>query len=521
MPDQEEASLMDAYCMESFTVPGTSFKRSRAGQHSNSSVEFRIGEVLNHVVLENSIVFVTHLNKVFAYPFSFDPQPGSAPVELTTFQQPSPSFHIEDVQGSFRNFGIFSSDGAVLLGTTTLINSFINASYQCLNCTRNPVTTTQLPEPFLPPALQCTSVVSLAFGDYHYHALHADGTITSHGTEPQRCGALGLGPWNLGPLRGLRYDPHEGTIVPPSTQSVSLPSTRPDSTSSLRTIWFEPEKWNFLCSLYKTSAAERFWNDFKMNNAPLEFTQTYGDWFEREGREWHLGPPDQRARTEILPSETTSPGTARDSASEEHPDKGAYFAVKISAAGWHSAALVLVDPEKAERVRKNYVVSPPASTAIPSTNVDGKNASYSASLPASSEITVSPSSSLSLRGLGTSLNQAGHRFLGLTTRDEMQAESGEGGKPAERGADDARAAVELQYIWEGSPLPMLLCGHDGKNGILPGTGQVTGWKSRVWLREAEIGRAGTWGQTVDLRSGGYEIEELDASGIIWLKGLEG
>ena len=59
-----------------------------------------------------------------------------------------------------------------------------------------------------------------------------------------------------------------------------------------------------------------------------------GDYFEREGARWEEG--------------VTEPG--------EMP---AYFALKVSAAGWHSAALVLVDEEKAERARQNHIVPPP------------------------------------------------------------------------------------------------------------------------------------------------------------------
>lgn len=162
-----------------------------------------------------------------------------------------------------------------------------------------------------------------------------------------------------------------------------------------------------------------------MNEAPPELVQAYGDWFEREGRAWHLGPPDQRI---------SATDTAPNRASENHPDKGAYFAVKISAAGWHSAALVLVDPEKAERVKRKYTVAEHGETAdSPSSR---------------------PRINLGLGGVHAFLQERGRSFLGLRARDGMQTVSG-------------------KFIWGGSPLPRLE-GPDG--GVVPGTGEVVGWR---------------------------------------------
>lgn len=63
-----------------------------------------------------------------------------------------------------------------------------------------------------------------------------------------------------------------------------------------------------------------------------------GDWFEAEGRKWE----DRIA----IPNR------------EENSDLGAYFALKVAAAGWHSAALVLVDEEKAEQARQSHIRKP-------------------------------------------------------------------------------------------------------------------------------------------------------------------
>ncbi|MCJ1250563.1 hypothetical protein MMC30_007791 [Trapelia coarctata] len=472
MPELDEASLIDAYLMESFTIPGTSFKRNQADLHSDSSLESCIGEVLNHIVLENSIVFITHLNKVFAYHLSYRLKPGFSPVELTTFRQTSLSFRIEDIQGSFHNFGVFSRDGAVLLGDTTLINSFIDASIQSPNFTLHPRNTRSeapLPQPFVPSALQCTSVVSLAFGDYHYHALHADGTISSHGTEPLACGAFGLGYQSLAMVRGVHYASWEGIIPTPSAPAPSLQSPSPDNLASLKTIWFETEKAEWLRRLHSYSAvAEKYRSQNMMNQEPPEMVQSFREWIERQGCAWHLGPLGRRTRKMPLSSDMTSTYITSDSDSEDHPDKGAYFAVKVSAAGWHSAALVLVDTEKAERVRRKYIVSSSASGATPNTGANVEEASCRVSLPPSSETTASASSGSNLRGIGTSLHQAGRRFLGLTLRDEMQAEISRNHASAEA----AQQSRTPRYVWDDIPFPRLvgLDGWERKRGADGGFG---------------------------------------------------
>ena len=61
-----------------------------------------------------------------------------------------------------------------------------------------------------------------------------------------------------------------------------------------------------------------------------EARKVVGDWFETEALKWENG------------SEAGS---------------GAFFAVKIAAAGLHSVALVLVDEEKAEITRQKHVIT--------------------------------------------------------------------------------------------------------------------------------------------------------------------
>ena len=62
-----------------------------------------------------------------------------------------------------------------------------------------------------------------------------------------------------------------------------------------------------------------------------------GNWFETEGRKWD--------------AYNTFPDS-------ENSELNAFFVLKVAAAGWHSAALVLVDEEKAERVKQKHIQKP-------------------------------------------------------------------------------------------------------------------------------------------------------------------
>ena len=268
IPESREDDFTDGYLMPSFTVPGTAFLQNQADQTYNSSHESPVGEVINHIILTNCIVFITHLNKVFAYPFPFDKRPDSPPIELTNFHRSSPSFHIEVLEGSAENFGIISRDGTVLLGNAKLLHLFFNETLgnpDGKSESLNPPPTKSLLHPIIPSALQSASVVSLAFGLFHYHALHADGTVTSHGIERGGCRSFGLGPPILAMVRGVHYGPNsKGTMVLPSD-----PSSAPARDSAPKTIWFEPEKAEWLRSLHKNSAEkDRFWLGNKLNEEP-------------------------------------------------------------------------------------------------------------------------------------------------------------------------------------------------------------------------------------------------------------
>ena len=397
-------------------MPGTSYQCREAKSSEDSSLDARIGEVTNHIVLDHYIVFITHKNKVFVYPADIDSSIAE-PIELTTFSQLFPGFQIEDIQGQMCNFGIFSSNGTVLLGNSNLLESFIRAS----QLTIQPHSKERL-QPRILPALQNSSVISLAFGDYHFHALHSDGTISSYGTEPQCCGALGLEPRLLANLRGA--------LPSINDRKVSLPLWNPDGR---RTIWFEPEKTQWLKDLVEQAGgnSEAITAEEIMSRGGTEALHVWSEWFEREGRAWHFGPKATNSSASESPDAAT--------------DKGAYFALKITAAGWHSGALVLVDEEKAEHVRQKWLMPPKSDISKPERHVDGQS-------PLVQVVSEA----------GTWLYETGRWFLGLTERDAHQKEDQEtvGEQPP-------------TYVWANDTLPRLRLPNGEE---MPGTAPLAAWR---------------------------------------------
>lgn len=122
---QETLAVADMMLIETVTIPGTGFRRMNNDRGVNGSLESRIGEVTAHIVLDEYILFTTHLNKVFCYPTTF-PMPaldGPQPIELITFypSDPSEHFSIRDLQGSFSRFAVFTDTGSVLMGSQSTL----------------------------------------------------------------------------------------------------------------------------------------------------------------------------------------------------------------------------------------------------------------------------------------------------------------------------------------------------------------------------------------------------------------
>lgn len=391
--------------MDPVIIPGTGFRRKR-NVRALDDLESRIGVVTNHVVLDQYIVFTTDLDKIFSYKTTYpflDPfQPD--PIELTTFYPDSPQtpFQIRDIQGSFRSFAVFTKSGSLLIGSCDLLDVF-----------HLPANTSLLPSPNVISSLQSQSVISLTFGDHHFLALRSNGTIASYGTECQSCGALGLGHHATAKLRGLR------DVTGFSRDTKLKPGEG-------RTVWFEPMMaiWleHMIAKSRQQEAAERGTMVATGHDMACD---AVADYFEREGSRWEEGVTGEE-------------------------ELGAYFVLKVSAAGWHSAALVLVDEEKVELAQKKHLVESPR-------------------LPHGAK--PSPSAFPRERGglfawLMAILVYSIRWFLGLTAQDLGTPPS----KPKPRARDlIGNPDFEMLFTWTRDPFPRLRMA-DGE--IMPGAVDV-------------------------------------------------
>lgn len=289
--------------LDNVEVPKTGYKRLR-DTHKESDDERALGAevgcVSNYIILEHYVVFVTDIGKVFCGRFG-DKNKVERILELRQLRNETGT--AVDVQGSFRRFAIFRNDEVI-----TSDQDYLEACWSGQQTDPEQNDTQGLRRI---PALQRNDVISVAFGDYHYLALHSNGKITSYGTELQACGALGLGhnAAEGGQARGIVYDrfSHNGQLLP-------------HAYTHGRQVWFDPRKREWIEHIVQGGTDP----DESTERRQL-FTSTpnvqgeISEWLEQESRAWDQG--------------------------QDEDGLGAYFALGVSAAGWHSGALVLVNDE--------------------------------------------------------------------------------------------------------------------------------------------------------------------------------
>lgn len=305
--DHEEDDADTMLVMKTSTVPNTDYQRPKKGQIESDEQRLigdSIGAVLNYILLEQFVVFVTDTGRVFCSRILMKSTVERI-LELHSLRG-SPEA-VLDVQGSCRHFAILR-DKEVITGE-------MNDLYEHWVLWRNGSEETHIPGLLKVPALQDTGVVQVAFGFGHFLALHSNGKITSYGKEGKPCGAMGLGaPRTMeSQIRGIRYTGpwHSGLLQHAYTSG--------------REVWFSHEKHDWVSSMTADPNAP----DFDEVRSRIELFRTneevqaeVSEWVEQESRAWdneHIG----------------------------EDGLSAYFAVGITAAGWHSGALMLVNDELA------------------------------------------------------------------------------------------------------------------------------------------------------------------------------
>ncbi|ORY19551.1 hypothetical protein BCR34DRAFT_552400 [Clohesyomyces aquaticus] len=320
---EEEADTM--LVMETVEVPRTAYQRVKGASRESAedkALGEEVGAVLNYIVLEHFVVFVTDLGTVFCGRFG-EKNKVDEVIELCALRNESST--PVDVQGSFRSFAIFKNDEVI-----TSSQDYLQACWDARQHNPEGVDIEGLKRI---PCLQHNGVISIAFGDYHFLALHSSGKITAYGTEMQACGALGLGGSSL---RGIRHTGfgRDGKLLP-------------HAYTHGRQVWFEPEKKTWMTFFAQGGRAPDEADErMRMFGGDPVVQGEVSEWFEQEGRDWDKHPAVKDADEDGL---------------------GAYFALSVCAAGWHSGAIVLVNEKVANRVQENCIVRDPNLGQAPKT----------------------------------------------------------------------------------------------------------------------------------------------------------
>ncbi|KAL9091953.1 MAG: hypothetical protein Q9159_001098 [Coniocarpon cinnabarinum] len=283
------------------------------------------GAVVNWILLESFLVWVTDIGRVFATHIHED---GTAlitsPLELTSLVDHNAvsgaGSDILDVQGSFRDFALLRANGEVLSSNQDMLTHLWSIRVE-----------TDSPTQWSPRfrkirALQHTGVIQLAFGDWHFHALHRDGHITSYGKEMSFCGSLGLGDTGIDMVRGIKSTGFGG-------DGVLLEQCNTNG----RRVFFENQMKEWMDHV-RTGGKDKGEAVSRMDAvfADDEQRAEVSEWFECRLRDWDRDVPASVANI------TNDDGLA------------AFFALSVAAAGWHSGALVLQNDNKAAQIRKRY-----------------------------------------------------------------------------------------------------------------------------------------------------------------------
>lgn len=333
--------MLDGMHVREITIPDTAPTNGSKG----------LVEVTKHVVLEGYIVWITSESKFYACAIGNETeeqtQPTYPPFEVPGYA--GEGRELKDIQGSFQKFGVFTSDGEVLAGNVEYLR-------RCSSSPRtgdewSDMTDLLASRPQDVPALQHAGIISLAYGDHHYHTLNADGRVFSFGVDSQMCGQLGLSGLESGcRFRGLTTAAGGGL----RNEGILLPIAERRG----RQVWFEPEKRDWLSWMQGcVTSAER---DGESGHPAVHAWSSpqrlgaFSEWVEQEGRHWHKGPASN-AQDSAAAGNKCERG--------DYEDLDAYFAIGIAAAGWHSGALVLVDEEKAHDVRSKWITLDHASAS--------------------------------------------------------------------------------------------------------------------------------------------------------------
>lgn len=433
-PTDDESDTM--LVMEPAVVPRTSYQPTVRSSKTDTDTDLAsdVGTVLNYIVLEHYVVFITSLGRVFAAKFTRTPRDTVSindPFELRAFRRTTDS--PMDIYGTFRTFGVLKDNMVI-----TSSQGYITRCEQNIeNADFDPEGD---PEVKQIPAMQNSGVIALAFGDYHFHALHSSGHITSYGAAPDACGALGLGSEKESLLRG-QWAERRGFG--------SSPRIWPESEKIGRRVWFEHwrHQWlRFMVDGGNKLAEARNRMGYILHNAPQErriaARAAVSEWVEQRGREW-----DEAGGYVPAGGYTKTTKTSTAESSNYSPGSVPYFALSVSAAGWHSAAIVLANSDLEEKRNKyRHPIGEPTKPVTTSPdNEDSSKTNSGMQMPGSFPAESNAPLSFTKRRFGENIH----------------------GRPTGIAGD------EYEYVWADEPWPRLRLPNTGEE--MPGEAPFSEW----------------------------------------------
>ncbi|KAI9667284.1 MAG: hypothetical protein M1821_000098 [Bathelium mastoideum] len=338
-PQEQETDTL--LVLDAAIVPGTSYERHHkmSSETSNYRVDNPrtsedIGEIMDYIMMKDYLIFLTQTGRVFAskgYWHTGGPNKSSRPVEIRV----PDNTRVTAINGYLRSFGLILANDDVLLATPDL--DYLNKLFEAYNGLKLPDGPNQPSARRLRryPCLQKRGVVSLTFGDEHWHALLRNGSILSGGIERETCGSLGLGGHGdyESRIRGIGFRAASEMDRPIRSNGRLLKQ----SYAGLgRQVWFEEEKHQWVRFMANggsdpSEAAERL----QFCAADPDAQGELSEWLEHEGRTWEK-------RDEV-----------------KHCDGdglGPYFALSVAAGARHSGALVLRNDVLVQKIRESCVL---------------------------------------------------------------------------------------------------------------------------------------------------------------------
>lgn len=342
--------------LENFELPKTGYQRPKGTtrqKDTEQSLGAEVGQVTNYILLEHFVVFVTDIGKVFCC--RLDEKDKEDNIQELCALRGEPGTTL-DVQGSFRTFAIFNS-GEVIIAQ----QDYLERSWDTRATDPEQTNVTGLKRI---PALQNNNVVSIAFGDYHFLALHSNGKITSYGKQMPSYEALGLGEMPASRLRGL----DSGGIVQWGNFGLI-----PHAYASGRKVWFRREQQEWLELLHNGGKDPKEAEDRLRTYAEGErlVLGDISEWVEQEAEAWdevrkmlfsksrtlddrkHFGFGATVSWANYFGCAIVVGSLLTMNQDKGEDGLGAYFALRVSAAGWHSGAVLLVNEELADK-ETNY-----------------------------------------------------------------------------------------------------------------------------------------------------------------------